>query len=95
MITARPLAAGVESGQGVADAEAMSTLAELVSLTAVIADLSEQVRTHLAARPTVTAHLGQARSHLDQLRRALTHAQGTLEFDSGLPPTRALRLVSH
>jgi hypothetical protein len=56
------------------DTLAVAELADLVVLTALVEQLNEQARAHLAPRPTVTSHLRQAQEHLAGLRRNLTHA---------------------
>lgn len=82
------------SGQASADVRALSAIVELASLTGTIEDLNDRARTHLAARPTVSAHLRQAQGHLEEFRRALVRAQGTLEFNADLRVAPALRLVA-
>jgi hypothetical protein len=42
------------------DTVALAELADLVALTALVEQLNEQARAHLAPRPTVTSHLLQA-----------------------------------
>lgn len=64
------------------DAAALAELADLVTLTALVERLNEQVRVHLAPRPTVTSHLLQAQEHLSGLRRNLTHAAQTLAYNT-------------
>jgi hypothetical protein len=59
----------------------MATLAELVSLTIWMNEISERAHQRLAARPTVTGHLGQARRHLTQPRRTVAHAEGMLAYN--------------
>jgi len=53
-----------------------------VALTALVEELNEQARAHLAPRPTVTSHLLQAQEHLAGLRRNLTHAAETLAYNT-------------
>lgn len=65
-----------------ADDIALTELAELVALTALIEQLNERARLHLAPRPTVTSHLVQAHEHLAGLRRTLTHATETLAYNT-------------
>ena len=65
------------------DAVALAELADLVALTALVDQLNEQARRHLAPRPTVTSHLVQAREHLAGLRRTLTHATEILAYNTG------------
>jgi hypothetical protein len=62
--------------------DALLDLADLVFLTTLVDQLSERAQRQLAARPTVTAHLGQARDQVAQLRRSLTHATETLAFNT-------------
>jgi hypothetical protein len=57
--------------------------ADLLSLADLARELSEQAHRQLAARPTVTALLGQAREHLTELRRTLGKAEAVLAFNSG------------
>ena len=64
------------------DAVAPTELADLVALTALVEELNERARLHLAPRPTVTSHLLQAQEHLAGLRRTLTHATETLAYNS-------------
>jgi hypothetical protein len=66
------------------EVEALAMLTELVSLADQIERLSERAFGQLGARPTVTAHLGQARTHLSQLHRCLVHAEGTMAYNSAL-----------
>jgi hypothetical protein len=66
-----------------ADATALRTLADLLSLADLANELSEQAFRQLAARPTVTAHLGHAREHLTELRRTLGKVEAMLAFNSG------------
>jgi hypothetical protein len=65
------------------DASALRALADLLSLADLATELSEQAYHHLAARPTVGAHLGRAREHLIELRRTLGKAEAMLAFNSG------------
>lgn len=65
------------------DVSALRTLANLLSLADLVGELSEQAHRELAARPTVTAHLGQAREHLVELRRTLEKAESMLAFNTG------------
>jgi hypothetical protein len=67
-----------------ADTEALATLTELIALTARMNEMSVRVHTQLAARPTVNAHLDQARTQLAQLRRAFAHAEGVLAYNAGV-----------
>ncbi|WP_037070110.1 hypothetical protein [Pseudonocardia acaciae] len=68
-----------EPGQ---DAAALSTMTQLISMTLLMDKLSDQARQQVAARPTVTAHLGHAREHLVLARRSLDHARGTLAYNT-------------
>lgn len=70
------------------DASALRTLADLLSLADLASELSEQALRQLAARPTITAHLGQAREHLTDLRRTLGKAEAMLAFNTGHQGTR-------
>lgn len=70
------------------DVEALATMARLISMARLIDELSEQARRQLAARPTVTAHLGHAREHLDLLHRSLHHAEATLAYNAATQPAR-------
>ena len=63
---------------------ALRTLTDLVSLTGLIGELSERARRQLAARPTVTCHLGRAREHVAMLQRNLSHAEAVLAYNAGL-----------
>lgn len=65
------------------DASTLRTLADLLSLADLASELSEQAYRHLAARPTVGAHLGRAREHLTELRSTLGKAEAMLAFNSG------------
>jgi hypothetical protein len=67
------------------DAVALSELADLLTLTALVERFNEQARLHLAPRPTVTSHLLQAQEHLASLRRNLTHAAETLAYNTRVP----------
>ncbi|MBL8925265.1 MAG: hypothetical protein JNM77_03375 [Pseudonocardia sp.] len=64
------------------DAAALAELADLVALTGLVEQLSEQARLHLAPRPTVASHLVQAQEHLAGLRRELTHATEMLAYNT-------------
>ena len=77
--TLRTTAAWAGSG---GDTVALAELADLVALTALVEELNEQARAHLAPRPTVTSHLLQAQEHLAGLRRNLTHAAETLAYNT-------------
>jgi hypothetical protein len=84
MITAAEMMSR-SSARGVApDADALAVLAELVSLSSRIEELSSCALRQLASRPTVTAHLGQARGHLIELHRCLAHAKGTMAYNAGI-----------
>lgn len=67
------------------DAAALAELTDLMRLIALVEELNEQARQHLAPRPTVTSHLLQAREHLAGLRRTVTHATETLAYNSRQP----------
>jgi hypothetical protein len=60
----------------------LTDLADLVSLTLLIEELSDRARTQLAPRLTVTSHLAQAQEHLAGLRRTLTHATEMLAYNT-------------
>lgn len=79
-LTATPGSSPDGSGD---DASALRTLADLLSLADLADELSEQAHRHLAARPTVSAHLGRAREHLTELRSTLGKAEAMLAFNSG------------
>jgi hypothetical protein len=65
------------------DASALRTPADLLSLAVLASELSELAHRQLAARPTITTHLGQAREHLTELRRTLGKAEAMLAFNTG------------
>jgi hypothetical protein len=67
------------------DVAARDTLSDLVSLAGLVDELSERAFRQLAARPTATAHIGQAREHVALLSRKLRHAEAMLAFNSGQP----------
>ncbi|HTK63709.1 MAG TPA: hypothetical protein VL595_15085 [Pseudonocardia sp.] len=73
---------GTVEGSGSDEPDALWELADLVFLTTILDQLSERAEHQLAARPTVTAHIGQARSQMVQLRRSLTHATEMLAFNT-------------
>ena len=73
---------GTVEGSGSDQPDALWDLADLVFLTTILDQLSARAEHQLAARPTVTAHLGQARAQMTQLRRSLTHATEMLAFNT-------------
>lgn len=69
-----------------ADVNALSLLDELRSLSLLLEEKSARAFRELAARPTVTSHLDQARDHLEHLCRNYAHAQAMLEFNARHAP---------
>jgi len=73
---------GTVERSGSDEPDALWELADLVFLTTILDQLSARAEHQLAARPTVTAHIGQARSQVAALRRSLTHAIEMLAFNT-------------